>query len=355
MNELNYVNVDFDSLVSQLQDRLKTYDTWTDTYASSTGRMIIELFAYVGNMVLYYISRRSSEMFIGLAQNRSSVLNLVQLLNYKARRKVSAAGTLTFSLATAHSDHVYIPPWTQCKSDSGMRFVTIDDSKILKGSTSTAVGAIQGMYKNQSTVSDGTSNIEILINNVSVENTHLYIYVNNILWTKVDSFIDSTVTNQHYTVLNELDDKVTIRFGDGKNGVIPELNKTIDIRYVESRGIDSNVYEIAKITSLYSKLYDGNNTEIDVTVSNTTTFLGGDDKESTESIQANAPNVFAAGDRLTSISDYLAVLNAYPGVANAKAWGERYEDPPNELYRNTVRIAIILQNWALPSTFVEVR
>ena len=89
-NNLDYVNYDFDDLVVQLINRLSQGDAWKDTYRSATGEMLIELLAYVGNLVLYYIERRAEESYIATAKNRSSVVNLVKLLNYNPKRKVSS-------------------------------------------------------------------------------------------------------------------------------------------------------------------------------------------------------------------------------------------------------------------------
>jgi hypothetical protein len=91
---LDYANYDFDTLTQQLIDRLKANpdSPWKDTYRSSTGQMLIELYAYIANLVLYYIERRAEESYIETAQLKSSVVNLVRLVGYIPNRAVSATG-----------------------------------------------------------------------------------------------------------------------------------------------------------------------------------------------------------------------------------------------------------------------
>jgi len=108
-NVLNYAAYDFDEAVLQLQDRLKNRSAWQDIYRSSTGEMLIELLAYVLNQGMYYTERRASESYLLTARNRSSIVNLVSLLNYSPKRKTSATGSLVFSISEASSKIVYIP------------------------------------------------------------------------------------------------------------------------------------------------------------------------------------------------------------------------------------------------------
>jgi len=93
---LNFADYNFDKLVSQLQAIVSQEDGWKDTaYAGGTGSFLIELFAYVGEMLLYYLERRAQESYIDTAQLRSSIVRLVSLISYRPKRKVSSTGQLT--------------------------------------------------------------------------------------------------------------------------------------------------------------------------------------------------------------------------------------------------------------------
>ncbi|NIP56399.1 MAG: hypothetical protein GWN13_31645, partial [Phycisphaerae bacterium] len=120
-NQLNYVNYDQDDLVAALIDLLKVTDAWKDTYESSTGQMLIEFHAAIGNLILYYVERRAEEMYISTARHKSSVLNLVKLINYTPRRRVSATGSLTFTIDIVQTKIVHIPKYTECQTVDGYK------------------------------------------------------------------------------------------------------------------------------------------------------------------------------------------------------------------------------------------
>jgi len=114
MPRLDYTDYDYDSLVEQLTNVIKLTETWKDNYQSSTGQTLIQLFSYIANLLMYYIERRAQEGYLGTAQLRTSLVNLVQLVGYKPSRKVSATGTLKFSISAAHTD-ISIPDNTLCQ------------------------------------------------------------------------------------------------------------------------------------------------------------------------------------------------------------------------------------------------
>ena len=349
-NLLDYVNYDFDDLLVQLTDRVKSRDAWQDTYRSSTGQMLIELLAYVANLVLYYVERRAEESYLGTAQLRSSVVNIVRLLNYQPKRKTSATGVLKFSLDAPATKKVFIPQYTQVTSTAGRSYLVAQDAVINVGQTEVEVNGIQGALIESEQRSAGGADQEYTINDDSVEDGNLFILVNGEEWTEVTSFIASTGSDQHYQLLSELDGTLRVLFGDDQFGDAPDDGDTILFRYIRSDGGDGNVYELDRITAIVDTIFNEDSEQVgNISVTNSDLFLGGDDEEDIEEIRFEAPRVFATGDRAVTRSDYIAILENLAGVANANVWGENEEDPPNSELFNRVKLVVILQNWQLPS------
>lgn len=365
-NELSYVTYDYQELVRQLQDRLKAKATWKDTYASATGETLIELQAYVANLMLYYIERRAEECYIGTANNKSSIVNLVRLLNYTPKRNVSAIGNVQFSIATSALGYIYIDQYTRIKTAAGVEFITTTQGTIEPGQTDSAeIVAIQGTLQEMTVYSDGSLYQEVRISSTQVENnTHdgidtFRVFINGKEWTKVSSFLSSGPASEHYILRPELDDTVTVVFGDSIQGKTPSNGDEILIRYIESDGVDGNVYELDKVTTVvvptvtYTYVDTNGITQTGtktLTVTNTGTIVGGDDAESAEEIREEAPNVFKTGDRLVTKEDFESFLYNYPSVAEASVWGENEEDAPNYDMFNTLKIVLLLQEWQLPTT-----
>ena len=348
-NPLNYVNYDYLDLKQGLIDRLKINGAWLDTYESSTGTMIIEFYAYVANLLLHYAERRAEEGYIKTAQNRSSILNLVNLINYTPRRKVSATGSLQFTLGEDTTKIVYIPKYTECETADGTKYVTARDSSIVPPNLSVVVEGLQGQKVEAEYTSDGSADQTFAINDTAVENTEYSVFVNGTEWTEVTTFLSSEPASQHYRVEHLLDDNLELSFGNGVRGLIPTNGQAIVFRYVRSDGLVGNVYQIDLIQQLNSVIFDEDSAEIDVTVTNSTSFTAGDDEEDKEYIREQAPQVFQTGDRAVTKLDFKTILRNYPSVADANAWGEAEENAPNYDMFNRAKLVVILENWEHPT------
>jgi hypothetical protein len=398
---LGYTNYDFNALTTSLEQRLAAApnSAWKDMYESGTGQMLIELFAAIGTLVLYYIERRAEESYIQTAQNISSVINLVRLIGYTPRRAVSSTGSLTFTIAAPHVNDITIPKYTSLSSTNGYNFLTANEVTFHYPSVTATIGGIQGILKTVSYTSAGGVNQTYNINDTAIENSNvsvliaanlsladatnmvnyfnlnelnaymlaispttynvynyptkhpvtLVVKVNGIEWIQVNSFANSVNTSTHYILRTELNQSVTIVFGDGSFGKQPNTGDIITVTYIESAGIAGNVYSTGLITTINDTIKDTPDQNIvAVTVTNDTTFLGGDDAEGINDIKSHAPDVFATGQRAVTRNDFKAILKNYPGVADAIVFGENEYPNPDWTMMNQVNICAILQDWIAP-------
>jgi len=385
---INYVDYDFDNLVIQLQNRLKERKAWQDVYKSSTGQMLIEFYAYIANLCLFYIERRAEEGYLDTAKLRSSVVNLVKLINYLPKRKTSSLGLLTFSISSPHTKDIIIPIGTKVKSSDELEFIVgekeldsitgeytgrLTGGGVLRaGTTSVDLYAMQGKLVQREVSATGAINQEYLIQETDVENDALSVSVDGTPWYRVSSFSgiyripgnddEYTIcgTDPVYIVRQELDDTLRIVFGDNVKGLAPPQGSVILLQYVVTDGIEGNVYAGDKLTNLESTLVDVDGAVQSVTVTNSSAldddgeilgaFVGGDDAEDIEEIKAEAPQIFQTGDRAVTRYDYIAIIKNRNGVADVNVWGENEENPPNYDMFNKVNIVLLMQEWAHPTT-----
>src|SRR5262252_5507805 len=88
---IDYTSRDYTSIINDLLTLIPSYlPEWTDRSPGDFGIVLLELFAYVGDILNYYSDRIANESFIGTAQQRQSVLNLATLLDYTPHGNVSA-------------------------------------------------------------------------------------------------------------------------------------------------------------------------------------------------------------------------------------------------------------------------
>lgn len=99
--EIRYINRDFTQFRDALIDFAKIYykDTYNDFDPSDPAMMYIEMAAYVGDVLSYYMDSQLKESMLSLAEEKKNVLQLAQSLGYKPRNTVPSKGTLeTFQL-----------------------------------------------------------------------------------------------------------------------------------------------------------------------------------------------------------------------------------------------------------------
>jgi hypothetical protein len=96
---INYTNIDFDSLRTELINYLKETDTFKDLdIESSNIRTFVDVIAYVGQLFGYYIYGAANEVFLPTARKYGNLIKIAELLRYEARgvtsAKVAALGQL---------------------------------------------------------------------------------------------------------------------------------------------------------------------------------------------------------------------------------------------------------------------
>src|SRR5687768_9887387 len=92
---IDYTDKDFRSLRRALLD-LATYrlPEWSDRSAGDLGSLMVDLFAYVGDVCGYYQDRLASELYLDTAVERRSVMHLLRLIGYELTPAVPAACSL---------------------------------------------------------------------------------------------------------------------------------------------------------------------------------------------------------------------------------------------------------------------
>lgn len=90
--EVKYLNRDFDQLKAGLIEFTKRYypSTYNDFNESSPGMMFIEMAAYVGDVLNYYIDSQLKESLVTQARERKNILALAQAFGYKPKISVPA-------------------------------------------------------------------------------------------------------------------------------------------------------------------------------------------------------------------------------------------------------------------------
>ena len=99
--DIKYLNKDFNSFRSNLLEFSKTYfpNTFNDFTEGSPGMMFMEMAAYVGDVLSYYVDTQLQETFLDTAQERTNLFHLAYTLGYRPKvTSVSSTNLDVFQL-----------------------------------------------------------------------------------------------------------------------------------------------------------------------------------------------------------------------------------------------------------------
>lgn len=90
--DIKYVNRDFDTLRSSLVEFSKTYfpTTYNDFSPNSPGSLFMEMSAYVGDVLSFYLDNQIQETFLQYARQENNIYDLAYMMGYKPQTTTAA-------------------------------------------------------------------------------------------------------------------------------------------------------------------------------------------------------------------------------------------------------------------------
>ena len=138
--EVKYLNKDFSQIRNNLIEFSKQYypNTHKDFNESSPGMMFIEMAAYVGDVMSYYVDAQFKESLLGYSEELRTLYAMAQTFGYKPRLTAPSSVTLevfqlvpaTGTASSIEPDYDYalqIPAGATIESSNGTTFRTIQD------------------------------------------------------------------------------------------------------------------------------------------------------------------------------------------------------------------------------------
>ena len=167
-SNVKYTNKDFAGLKNTLIEYAKTYfpNTYRDFNETSPGMMLIEMSAYVGDVLSFYIDQQYQEMMLPLAQERRNIINVANMLGYKVKPTSAAHVNLDVSIevdATGDINNL-TPNWNQAVIiDEGMQVQSSAESTVLFETTD-IIDFTVSSSSDPTTVEVSTTNDDGLVN-----------------------------------------------------------------------------------------------------------------------------------------------------------------------------------------------
>lgn len=347
MSTFDYTSRDYQAIREDLLARAsEIFPEWTSRDPSDFGMLLVDLWAYMGDVLHFYVDRASKEAFLETATQRESLLAIANLLDYIPVGRTAALSSIRLdasqSLATDASP-ILIPAGTRFlatpliegaskivfTSNQNIAFnvsgAFIENYTTYPKSTIATLSLIEGEIFNESFTSNGQLGQRFTLSKTGVVASSIVVDIYEAVggaaarYGLVDRLIEHTSTAPVYAVDLNADDSSTLVFGNGIHGKVPTNNALVNVTYRRSRGSAGNVdaYSIKEFESLTNNLgpaYDGI-----VVLPNQSRAFGGSDAESAASLKVNIPASFRSQDRAVSLQDYVDLVLRVPGIIKANA------------------------------------
>ncbi|MDJ0766814.1 MAG: baseplate J/gp47 family protein [Myxococcota bacterium] len=319
-SNIDMTSKDFDSLRSRLISLIQSvFPDWSDFDTASFGTLLVEMYAFVGDVVTFYLDNQARESRLSTATQRKNVIALAHMLGYRLHGAQAATAEILVSLAKPPIADVVIPAGTVIRTQEvtePLRFQLLSDVMIPAGLDPPRITGIAEHSKSHIQLFDarGLANLDIILDHTPYLDGSAVVSAANGDYAEQDNLLGSDANDRHFAVLVDQNDRATIRFGNGANGAPP--TGTINIVYKTGGGTTGNV-DANRLVVIEGAFTDTHGHPVQVSVTNPEPASGGTNRQSIASAKLLAPESLRALTRTVAREDFEINARRVPDVARA--------------------------------------
>ena len=339
-------NLDFTSIKNNLKTFLAQQDEFADYNFEASGLSnVLDVLAYNTHYNGLIANFALNESFLGTAQLRSSLVSLSEGIGYIPKSMTASRAVVNFSV---NLSSLAQRPSTLSLAPGVVFESSIDDVTYTFQTRETVTAADDGSGLYQFKTNVGSANIEIFEGtqktktfiadaisqdalyiipdkNLDIDTAIVRVYESptSIAFTTYQNLKNATLINAAtalYILKESPNEYYELSFGDGVTfGVTPKAGYKIEVDYLSVAGAVAN--EGAVFSPITQVSVGGSGYTISAqTVTNS---LGGDVKETNQSIRTNAPFQYATQNRMVTADDYssLVLRNFSTLIKDIKSFG----------------------------------
>lgn len=283
----DYTSKDFSSLRLRLIALIQSlFPTWTDFQVTNFGNILMEMFAFSLDVILFYQDNNAQESRITTATQRRNILALAKLINYTPALSVAATADETFT-GVGLAVNVNLPAGTivTTQDNPPISYQLLSPLVLAPGSP-IATGSVENSTTEEDTYQGtGQADQAVALSETPFLGIVSIVGSSSGEWSQVDNFLLSGSGDKVFTISVDNNDVATVTFGDGTAGLMP--SDILTITYKTGGGAAGNV-EANTITKIPGTILDVDGNPATITVTNAEAD-GGVDEEFSALIQARAP------------------------------------------------------------------
>jgi hypothetical protein len=351
-NSISLVNLDFDTLKSQLKTYLKGQAQFSDyDFDGSNMSVLLDIMTYNTHLNAFYLNMVAAEMFLDSAQLRNSVISISKALNYTPRSAKSTKAVINAVFPQSGLQQFTIPKNTRFtgRNSNGTFVFLTTSSTVLNPSGGSFTAANLEIYEgtlvtDAFTVDYSVEGQRFILTNESIDTDSIEVTVTEdngatpISYSKSTSLIGMQPNTASYFLQATENTRYELSFGDGVFGRKPKDSSTVIATYRITAGPRGNDCTDFKLNDNLGA-FNGHGSSIIPTITVVQSGYGGADAETLEEIKYRAPKAYQTQDRAVTVNDFsvlitqefqnIKAVNVYGGemVVGAPRFGSVYIVP----------------------------
>jgi hypothetical protein len=317
---VDYSDRDFDSLRARLIALVRgVFPDWSDFDVASFGTILIEMFAFVGDVLGYYQDALARESRLVTATQRKNVIALARMLGYRLPGATAATAELRFTLARVPTADVRVPAGTVVRTQEvseATRFQLLGDVLVPAGADPPKAMGVGEHSRTHTQLFDtrGLAYLDVVLDQTPYLDGSVQVSAANGAYAEVESLLGSGPNDRHFLVLVDQNDRATLRFGNGAAGTPP--TGTLRVTYKTGGGPAGNV-EAGRLVVLEGAVADAHGRPVQLTVTNPEPASGGTPRQTVAAAKLLAPESLRTLTRSVTREDFEVNARRVPGVARA--------------------------------------
>ena len=347
--------LDFNNIKNNLKQYLAAQSEFTDyNFEASALSNLLDVLAYNTHINALVANFALNESYLGTAQLRSSLVSLAEGIGYIPDTDTASQAVVNITLDASddagRNADIQLPVGTSFTTNvddvsytfqtNDIYFASDDGTGTYEFKTSAGSSEVvlfEGTQKTKTFfVGETTENPVYVIPDTKLDadtvKVRVYESATSSSFTTYNALSAASTINANSTIyiLKEAPNGFfEITFGDGVTfGKAPISGQKIEISYISTNGAVANGAAVFTPTSQFSA---GLTSPVNLTVITTTNSVGGDEKETVESIRKNAPFQYATQNRMVTAADYSALIlrNYSTLIQDIISWGGEENTKPD--------------------------
>lgn len=320
--------VDQNQFVAQFEQALAKSDTWSTGITSTTSQTLIEMVSALGSFLTARMIRVKEDSFPETAQSDTALRAIANMQGLRLTRKLPAQATFQFEA----NPGFIIPAFTKIVA-GGLDWFCQDPINL---NTAVTVTLKEGTVK-QTVISGLGTEMQAWVSSEDkfvVSDQDIFVSINNQpvtrtyggLWNYkgITACADTTLP----------DGKAVIQFGRGEYGAVPQVNDSVSITYITTKGSDVNNAAIigAKVSVIGLPAIKG---------AVTSAPTGGASERDPLDYKNYTAGSFGTYASAVTGGQYESIAKAYPGVVDAIIRSQRTINPQDLRWMNVMQVSIL--------------